>query len=68
MRECPCFRNGDCDKRHKDCHSICDEYKKWREEADREKAMRADTEGAYLSYICPKINQRRKQKNAKSRI
>lgn len=64
--ECPCYKdNGDCTKRHKDCHSNCFEYKTWREELDHENYKKKSQDNEYLAYQKKAIEKRIKRKNEK---
>lgn len=55
MQKPPCFKNGkDCPKRHKNCHSTCEEYAKFAaENQKRLKAKRAND--VMINYVSSQI-------------
>ena len=60
MLECPCNKeNGDCTKRHIDCHSTCLEYKIWREELDKKNELKKSSYDQYIAYIAPKRSKKK---------
>ena len=64
-KDCPCKKdNGDCTKRHVNCHSYCPEYKDWRAELDKENEAKKD-ESDYIAYRKNTIWKRIKRKNEK---
>ena len=65
-QDCPCNKdNGDCQKRHVNCHADCPDYKDWRAELDKEKQLKKD-DSAYIQYQKNAILKRIKKKNEKS--
>ena len=69
FKQPPCYKDGkDCDKRNKTCHETCKEFKDWREEKDADNHAKRDKDNdEYLAYVVPRIVERKKKKNEKSR-
>lgn len=67
-QDCPCNKdNGDCTKRHINCHSDCQDYKDWRAELDELNEVK-NRESDYNAYRIQFILKRSKEKNEKSRF
>lgn len=62
MIKSPCYK---CEKRHKNCHSKCEDYADYRKQLQALKPEQKDD--IYSSYLCNAIYRRRKIKNEKNR-
>lgn len=67
--ECPCYLdNGDCNRRHINCHGNCPEYLAWRGRLDAyNKIYRDQSISEYINYFIKTTSKRRRISNAKKR-
>lgn len=62
---CPCRKeNGDCTKRHVNCHSDCREYKDWRAELDDLNLLK-QRDSDYKAYCTETVLKKIRRKNEK---